>query len=452
METPILDFLRRYQNSGFSRLHMPGHKGQPHLGFEALDITEIRGADELYYPEGIIAASERNATALFGTGVTAYSVEGSSHAIRSMLILAKQLSAGSGERPWILAARNAHKAFLYAAAICNFAVEWIYPSPESANSVAACQTGALQLEEALAQCARENRMPCAVYVTSPDYLGQQADIGAMARIAHRYGTLLLVDNAHGAYLHFLPQPCHPMDLGADMCCDSAHKTLPVLTGGAYLHVRKGLADMAAVKTAMELTGTTSPSYLIMASLDLCNRTLEGMPEKLALLVEQMQAWKEQMRCCGIPILPSEPLKIVVDAAALGYTGEELGNILRMFLVEPEFCDANYLVGMVTTDTRQIDLSRMAKALRTAKAAGKPARASQPLQLRRLNQVISIREAVFSAHEAIPAENAVGRICGSPTVSCPPAIPIVVSGERITAEILPILKTYHIDTVTVVKEK
>lgn len=450
MQTPILDFLKEYRDRDFSRLHMPGHKGQARLGCEGLDITEIRGADELYVPEGIIAASEDHAAELFGTGVTAYSVEGSSHAIRSMLILARQLfSRGSG-RQKILAARNAHKSFLYGAAICDMDVEWLYPRPEAENSVAACGVEPGELASALEEQSGRGVLPFAVYVTSPDYLGRQADIRGLAVVAHKYGLPLLVDNAHGAYLHFLPQPCHPMDLGADFCCDSAHKTLPVLTGGAYLHVRKGLTDRRTVKAAMEVTGTTSPSYLIMASLDLCNQELADYPQKLAELIRKLDRWKDGLIQNGIPVLANEPLKLVVHASTMGFTGEELGDVLRKHRVEPEFCDADYLVGMLTLDTRDVDLERTGRALLEAKQLGRPARHSQPLRLRPLEQVMTIREAVLAHHEAVPAEESVGRICGSPTVSCPPAIPIAVSGERIGEELLPIFKAYHIDWVTVVK--
>ena len=115
--TPIVDFVRRYAQSGTSRLHMPGHKGQSLLGFEPWDITEIKGADELYGADGIIAQSEANATRLFGTVHTYYSTEGSSQCIRAMLCLALQAAPAAGQRPVLLAARNAHKALLYAAAL-----------------------------------------------------------------------------------------------------------------------------------------------------------------------------------------------------------------------------------------------------------------------------------------------------------------------------------------------
>lgn len=228
METPIADFVRRYADSGMIRAHMPGHKGKPFLGCEALDITEIRGADSLYEADGMILYSESRAGELFGSGRTVYSTEGSSQCIRAMLYLA--LTCGNGSRT-VVAARNVHRSFVYAAALLDFEIVWLWP--ECSTSLCGCPVSAETLERALAALPAP---PAAVYLTSPDYLGSVADISALAEVCRKYGTLLAVDNAHGAYLRFLEPSCHPLDLGADLCCDSAHKTLPALTGGAYLHI------------------------------------------------------------------------------------------------------------------------------------------------------------------------------------------------------------------------
>ncbi|MDO4475199.1 MAG: amino acid decarboxylase [Lachnospiraceae bacterium] len=484
MTTPIVDFLKHYQSSDVSRLHMPGHKGQPYLGPEPLDITEVKGADELYFAESIIAQSEANATRLFGTGLTLYSTEGSSHGIRSMIMLACQLtrsrcagnpandssasepagtavnstgtpiqptaSAGSCRR--ILAARNAHKAFLFAAALCNLEVDWIYPSLSDENSAASCQITPELLEQHLTQMQTQGTLPFAVYITSPDYLGHCADVKTLAKICHRFGALLLVDNAHGAYLHFLPEKLHPMDLGADLCCDSAHKTLPVLTGGAYLHVREGLCSRQQAKNVMAVTGTSSPSYLLMASLDICNEQLGGSyPERMQQLIREVKEWKAQAAVAGIPLLPSEELKIVVNAAALGYTGSELGELLRKHQAEPEFCDHDFLVCMLTPDTRPVDLQRLMTALLEAVASPRPARDLTPLRLARLPRACSIREAVFAPQDMIPVQDSIGRICGSPAVSCPPAIPLAVSGEVITSDAVRMMEAYGIEEISVVIE-
>ena len=232
MTTPIVDFVRRYAQSGTARLHMPGHKGQSLLGCEPWDITEIRGADELYEAGGIIAQSEANATRLFGTAHTYYSTEGSSQCIRAMLCLAMQGAPRTGKRPVLLAARNAHKALLYAAALLDFDIRWLWPAPEDTGALCSCPVTVQARSAVLEELVGQGRTPFGVYLTSPDYLGGVQDIPALAAVCRAQGVPLLVDNAHGAYLRFLPQNCHPIAQGAAMCCDSAHKTLPVVTGGA----------------------------------------------------------------------------------------------------------------------------------------------------------------------------------------------------------------------------
>ena len=210
MDTPICDFVRGYARSGALRLHMPGHKGEGPLGMEALDITEIPGADSLYEADGVIAQSEKNASALFGAP-TLYSTEGSSLCIRAMLALVQRHAAAQGRRPMIAAGRNAHKTFLSAAALLDLPVNWL--TPEGAQSYLSCALSAGELE---AQLAAMDEPPAAVYLTSPDYLGNTVDVAALSAVCHRHGALLLVDNAHGAYLRFLPQSRHPIDLGADL--------------------------------------------------------------------------------------------------------------------------------------------------------------------------------------------------------------------------------------------
>ena len=308
MNTPVADFVRAYAGSGVSRLHMPGHKGQPFLGCEALDITEVQGADALFEAAGILRESEEHAASLFGAARTLYSTEGSSLCIRAMLCLALTCRPAGTDR-LILAARNVHRSFVYAAALLDLPVRWLWP--QAGGSLCSCPVTGEELDQALSSLPRP---PAAVYVTSPDYLGLMQPIEELAQVCHRHGTLLLVDNAHGAYLHFLPKPCHPMDLGADLCCDSAHKTLPVLTGGAYLHIsRQAPPAMASrAKQAMAMFGSTSPSYLTLASLDLCNGYLAGSyRERLHQAQDQLQAFRLRLQGLGWHVPETDPLRLTL---------------------------------------------------------------------------------------------------------------------------------------------
>jgi len=442
MNTPIADFVRTYAASGASRFHMPGHKGVGALGCEGMDITEVHGADALYEASGIIGESEQNATALFGSRRTVFSTEGSSQSIRAMLYLAVT-NRPQGVKPVVVAARNVHKAFVFACALLDLDVVWLAPEGD-ARSLCSCRITAETLDKTLRSM---DAPPCAVYLTSPDYLGGRADIAALAKVCHDHGTVLAVDNAHGAYLHFLKNPCHPLDLGADICCDSAHKTLNVLTGGAYLHISKtapaGFAENA--KAAMALFGSTSPSYLIMASLDLCNAYLaEKFSTELAECVEKLDALRRTLVESGWQVEQTDPLRITVNAPT-GASGIELAEKLRTHGVVAEYADPEFLVFMATPGNTQEDFDRIAQVLGVNTA---PAAVRTPLPVAIGDQAVSIRKALFSPHETIPAAQGLGRICASPTVSCPPAIPIAVSGEVIGQEAMELFAHYGVETLDV----
>lgn len=443
MRTPIVDFLRAYRAENRARFHMPGHKGVGFLGCEGWDITEVGGADALYEASGIIAESEANAAALFGARRSCYSTEGSSQCIRAMLYLAL-MNRPAGRAPVILAARNVHKAFVYAAALLDFEIEWLWPQ-ESA-SLCACHITPQMLEAALDALPEP---PAAVYITSPDYLGGLADIRGMAAVCRRHDTILAVDNAHGAYLHFLPEPLHPLDLGAAICCDSAHKTLPVLTGGAYLHIGDGVAEgcAAQAKQALALFGSTSPSYLTLASLDNCNRYLaEGYRQALAKCVGRISALKARLRDRGWQVETSDSLRLTLRAPQ-GMRGDALAQRLRRAGIECEYADDMYLVLMITPENPDADLERFEAALGANCA---PYAEAEALPLPKAAREMRVREALFRPHETIPTCQALGRICAAPTVSCPPAIPIAVSGERIGAEAIALFRRYGVGSVDVLK--
>ena len=443
MNTPICDFVHKYAQSDALRLHMPGHKGRGPLGVESLDITEIRGADSLYEACGIIRESERNASALFGCE-TLYSTEGSSLCIRAMLYLAMLHAKNCGKSPLIAAGRNAHKTFLSAAALLDLDVEWI--SASEGESYLSCDVDTAALENMLTE-----KQPCAVYLTSPDYLGNVQDIAAIGKVCRRHGVLLLVDNAHGAYLRFLPESRHPMDLGADLCCDSAHKTLGVLTGGAYLHISAHAPEVCfrQARNALSLFGSTSPSYLILQSLDGANRGIsEGYRERLAVFTEKVERLKQRLREHGYVLCGNEPLKITIAAKSYGYTGNEFSRILHGHNIVDEFADPDFVVMMLTPDNGAEALDILEKVLLSIPM--REAISSAPPAIHGAERILSVREACFSPSETIPAAESEGRILAAASVGCPPAVPIVVCGEKIDRHAIDCFRYYGIESCTVVK--
>lgn len=424
---------------------MPGHKGASFLGYERYDITEISGADSLYEASGIIAESERNASELFGCP-TYYSTEGSSHCIRAMLFLASLYARKQGKRPHIAAARNAHKVFLSSAAMLDFDLTWLYP--EQCETYLSCMLSADETDRFL--CENGGGVT-ALYLTSPDYLGNITELRKISEICHRHGVLLLVDNAHGAYLKFLQESLHPIDMGADLCCDSAHKTLPVLTGGAYLHVSSSLAETFGnnVKTALSLFGSTSPSYLILQSLDCANKYIsEGYHKRLAEFCREVERQRKALCGQGFVFSGNEPLKLTIRTKEYGYLGTELAKILEEKNIVCEFADRDYLVLMLTPEISHEGLCKMSEALLSVPKK-EPLKEAPPL-FKKPKRVMPIREALFSPCERIPVSHSVGRVLASPSVGCPPAVPIVVCGEEIDEGAAKCFEYYGIEEVYVVK--
>jgi len=427
MDTPIYDFLKKYADSDISRLHMPGHKGSGFLGVEKYDITEIKGADSLYEADGIIRRSEKNASEIFGSGDTFYSAEGSSLCIRAMLYAAY---VASGKKGVIAAVRNVHKSFVFACATLGIDVEWVYPG----NRDSLCG-GCVTAEEA--EKVISEKKPFALYITSPNYLGEMTDIKSVSDICRKYGIPLLVDNAHGAYFKFTGG--HPINSGAAMCCDSAHKTLPVITGGAYLHVSQEYKQIFSgmIKDAMSVFGSTSPSYLILSSLDLCNKYMtEGYAEKLSETVRKVNELKKYLKNRNFELIGSEPLKLTVKT-----DGEYAAEILRRHGAECEYADKSCVVMMFTPGNSSGDFEKVRKAFSELSPEFK-----KPPVITDGIKVMSIRDAVMSRSEKVNVTNAVGRVCASPSVSCPPAVPVVVSGELITEESIDVLMYYGITDI------
>ena len=445
MSTPICDFVRRYTQSEPVRFHMPGHKGVPMLGFEPYDITEIDGADELFTASGIIAESEAQAGALFGAH-TFYSTGGSTLCIQTMLHLAVRYAVSKGKAPCILAGRNAHKAFINAAALLDIDICWLYP--ENNDSYISCPITAQQVKSSLQNGGKK---PVAVYLTSPDYLGNMLDIQAIAEVCHQAGVLLLVDNAHGAYLKFLPQSRHPIDWGADLCCDSAHKTLPVITGGAYLHISHDAPStlVQQAKASMSLFGSSSPSYLILQSLDAANDRMTAFRAALVRFLPEKETLVQRLAGHGYALTGDEPLKITLCPKPFGYTGMRIAEILEENGIYPEFYDPDQVVLMLSPENSVGSLRHLEKTLCSLER--RETITELPPCVPHPDIVLKPHQALFSESETLPIGDCLGRISAAAAISCPPAIPLAVCGERIGQHVVDCLRYYGVASCAVIKE-
>ncbi|MBQ7642481.1 MAG: aminotransferase class V-fold PLP-dependent enzyme [Clostridia bacterium] len=443
VKTPICDFLKTHAELDPVSLHMPGHKGKGDSDIALkYDLTEIDGADSLYFASGIIAESEAVASEIFGCD-TYYSAEGSSLCVRAMVRLALQYAAERGAKPLIIAARNAHSSFVSAVALLGAEVIWIGGGKNYLSAE-------IEPEELDLELKKAGKI-AAVFVTSPDYTGKIAPVKDIAKVCKGWGVPLLIDNAHGAYLKFSEPSLHPIDLGADMCCDSAHKTLPALTGSAYLHISPSAPDFFRenAKKALALFGSTSPSYLILRSLDKLNGYLAGgYKEKLAATILRVDGIKTALENHGYTLIGDEPLKIVISPKPFGYTGNQIAKRLEEKNVFAEYYDDNLVIMMITPSNGESDLQKTLDALTAIPRKTPIIDLSADFCLPK--RVMSLREAFFSPSELVPIEKALGRIAGEVTPTCPPAVAIVVGGELIDEKTLDALKYYGIKTISVIK--
>lgn len=416
MKESLYDFVTGYINKKPTRLHMPGHKGvckflKP-LGGER-DITEIPGADFLYRPQGLILSLEKRYGELYNSDCM-LSTQGSTLCIQTMLALLK-------DRPGkLLAARNAHASFFNACALLDLQPSFLPLHIDETTQLPKPVT-AQQIEERL----KEEPGISSIYITSPDYYGQMAELSSIAALCKEKNLLLLVDNAHGAHLNFLNKNLHPISLGADLCCDSLHKTLPALTGSALLHIKKGLFPIERVRFLASLFGSSSPSYLLMQSMDLCEEFLrKNGRDVFAKWEQERPEWKYELKT-------DDPLKLILDASKAGMTGQELLKFLHSHGIEGEYADDRYVILLLSPLLNKKDCRRLRKAL-SAIPAKKPI-SSKKTAWASLEQKKTLREALFSKQIRVPTEKSAGKISAETIYLCPPGIPVVIPGEEITLD-------------------
>lgn len=426
---PIENSLDEYIEKDLSRFHMPGHKGAENFPeYFKYDVTEVEGTDSLFEASEAISETEKRFSKIYGSGASLLSAGGSTLCIQAMLAAA--LDPGDE----FIIARNCHASAVNTMALLDLNPVWINPRDLKAA------------EKAFSEHPKAK----AVYLTSPDYFGVLSDIEAFAKLCHEHGAKLLVDNAHGAHLHFTPIEMHPMALGADMCADSLHKSLPVLTGGALLHIKDGsLRDTA--KQKMRLFGSTSPSYLIMLSADKCADYLENSARyDFAMLNGKIANLRYKAFEHGLApkVRNVEPARLVLSVKSTEMTGDEFGKRLREHKIEPEYVNDEWAVLMASPFNSERDFERVANFIENTFGNGFAAFEERLSKMP--EKAMSVREAVFSETEETETEKAVGRIAARLNLPCPPCIALAVPGEVIDEKTAALLIKYGIRRINVVK--
>lgn len=443
--TPLYTALQNYLKKDRISFHTPGHQGRflPRDLYD-MDLTELPDTDSLFEASGPIAEAEKQARELFHSRATFFSAGGCTLCIQAMF----RLAAPQGGK--VISSRVIHRSAVNTMALLGIEPVWVLPRPDAGP----CLAGRLHPED-VQRALQENRDARAVYVTSPDYYGVLSDISGIAGVCHEYGVPLLVDNAHGTHLALLGR--HPLALGADMTACSAHKTLPVLTGGAFLNIgetplAKKFQFAERAKEAMALFGSTSPAYPVMVSLDLAREwEMKNGRREWQRLAQRVEKMKDTAKKKGllVPEGETDPTRLAVGTLPLGMTGQEAAEYFRSQGIEPEHEDGAYVVCITNPLHTQEELDQLEKAIQTL--PGSPCPLEENPAIPSLPPVRkSPREAVLAFQERVPLLEAVGRIAGEAACPCPPGVPIVMPGEEITKECMEFLNRYSLDEISVLK--
>lgn len=477
----LYDKLVDYSQSDVYPFHMPGHKRQVGHSFlkefpnpYAIDITEIDGFDNLHHAEGIIRESMDQAAKMYGADRSYYLVNGSSCGILSAIC---GTTRHGGK---ILMSRNCHKAAYHGVFLNRLHVKYVYPQIMDEFGI----QGGLLPEEVKNMLKTEEDIQ-AVLVVSPTYDGIVSDVEKIAEICHGYGVPLIVDEAHGAHFRYHKGfPVSALDLGADVVIQSLHKTLPAFTQTSILHVKGDLVDKERLEHYLQIFQSSSPSYLFMAGMERClkfmeDSTMDPFYHRLVTLRRELGAMKH-LRLLGEDqkgkngVYDLDISKVIISTRGTGINGEELGEWLRRdYHLEMEMCAAEYVTAITTVMDTEEGLRRLRDALleidgkldgeTECRASGMSKQTGLGhmggaaencewkrgddwrfgnLYAARQKAVMTIADGWEQADEKIPLENSAGRISGEYIYLYPPGIPFVVPGERISQEVVDLVKHYQ----------
>jgi len=430
----LQEALGAYEDADCARFHMPGHKGRGMAGFwrDGLikwDVTELSNTDNLHNPSGAILAAEREMAAAYGTRASFFVVNGSTNAVQAMIL-------ALSDDDTLLLARDCHRCAVSGAALRGIETDYILPRYDEKTAL----PGMVAPDDLERELTRTHAS--AVLITSPNAYGFCADINGLADVCHRHGALLLVDGAHGA--HFPFSDALPDGLGgyADLFSHSQHKTMDALTQAASLHLGDCRISIEQVRRALAMTETTSPSYLLMASLSWS--VFMAARRDWTRQAERMTALKERIEALGGFLLPHDPVghgvydrdktRLVIDVTGRGRSGYEAQAHLEANGIYIEMADLRRLVLITSPNDDERWYKRLLDAL-TSLPFGPPDAYAEDgaMPAQQPETVLSLREAAFADAERVPLDAVVGRIAAEPVGVYPPGISLLMPGERIAKD-------------------
>ncbi len=466
----LYDELLTYTASEAYPFHMPGHKRRMGTMTDPfhIDITEIDGFDDLHHAQGLIREAEERAARLYGSEETHFMVNGSTGGILTALSSAISMGQRAG-RPAVAMARNAHKSAFHALYLMHAEAAWLYPAEakltvvsegmaeealteEEQTAMAANINGAIEAQR-LEQLLEARPDIGTVFIVSPTYDGVISDIREIARICHRYGAVLIVDEAHGAHYGISRHvPVSALSQGADLVVHSLHKTMPSLTQTALLHVNGERVDRALVKRFLQIYQSSSPSYVLMSSMDQCIRLMqEKKDEAFAAMNDMLERFYQST--ANLRVLrvahADDPSKILIFPGWSGLTGGQISEILRRdYALELEMAMPGYALAFTSVGDDEEGLCRLSKALQTIdedcfirKHFGRTSCRQTDARIQIMadgipetesGNVLPLHLAWDAEKETLPLSQAENRVAGEFVYLYPPGIPILTPGEQIHA--------------------
>ncbi len=445
---PIIEAMRRYSADAVTPFHTPGHKqgrGAHELLRELLtaeglrrEVSLMEELDDLHEPHACIMEAQNLAARLWHADECLFMVNGTTSAVQAMIFG----TLGAGDL--VMIPRNAHRSVI-AGLILSGATPIFLPVEFDAELNLPLNVSTSTIERAIKLFPQAK----AVLLVSPNYYGVAANLPAIAKLVHAAGMILLVDEAHGAHLRFCAElPPSAMDSGADLAAQSTHKILGSLTQTSMLMIRRGLVEVERIKRAASLLQTTSPNQLLLASLDAARLQMETdghtLIQAAVELSQRLRAGIKKIHGLksfdAVKNFALDPTKVTVNVSGLGLTGREAEEILRYKLkVQCELSDAANLLFLITYADSDATIATLLDAL-SRLPSRPPIELMPPLTTEEISlAALSPRETFYLPVEVVPLRKSVGRICAEEVTFYPPGIPLLMPGERVSAQVVELIR-------------